>query len=109
NRADLLGPCLKSLRAQTIRHCLIVVDNASNDGTTDLVATAYPEVRLLRLPRNVGFAGGVAEALQRIDTPFVALLNNDAAADPLWLERSVEVLTASTDVAAIAARMVLWD
>jgi GT2 family glycosyltransferase len=81
---DLLASCLAGLRSQTVPHRLLVVDNASADGTAALLAT-YPEARVLRMPRNLGFAGGVAAGLAAVDTPYVALLNDDAVPAPGWL------------------------
>jgi GT2 family glycosyltransferase len=107
--ADLLAGCLASLDAQTIRHELLVVDNASTDGTRELLAGEAPTAEVLALDRNTGFAGGVAAALPRVRTPYVALLNNDAGADPHWLQRSLDVLDRHTDVAAVTARMLFWD
>jgi GT2 family glycosyltransferase len=107
--AQLLADCLQSLHAQTVPYRLIVVDNASTDGTGELVKALCPEAQVLRMPHNVGFAGGVAEATRYVDTPFIGLLNNDAAADPYWLERSLDVLASESDVVAVAARIVLWD
>jgi GT2 family glycosyltransferase len=107
--AHLLPECLASLAAQTRPHEVIVVDNASTDGTGALLAARFPTVRVLSLPTNRGFAGGVAAALPRVRTPYVALLNNDAAADPRWLECSVGALGQGNDVAAVTAKMLLWD
>ncbi|MFA9269937.1 MAG: glycosyltransferase family 2 protein [Baekduiaceae bacterium] len=59
NRAELLAECLTRLGAQTRPPDeILVVDNASTDGTADVVAERFPEVTLLRLPENVGGAGG---------------------------------------------------
>lgn len=109
--ADLLRDCLGSLRGQSLPHQVLVVDNASTDDT-EAVLSDFPEAQVLRLPANVGFAGGVAQALAHLDshapeTELVALLNNDAVADPDWLKNSVDALTPSC--AAITARMLLWD
>jgi GT2 family glycosyltransferase len=81
---DLLAACLTGLRSQTVPHRLLVVDNASTDGTAALLES-YPEARVLRMPRNLGFAGGVAAGLAAVGTPFVALLNDDAVPAPGWL------------------------
>jgi GT2 family glycosyltransferase len=103
----LLGACLDSLRRQTVPHRVLVVDNASTDGSAELLAGGYPEVRVLRSPRNTGFAGGVALALDAVDTPYVALLNNDATADPGWLAALLDEADRHPEAAAITSRMVL--
>jgi len=103
----LVAPCLRSLRAQTLPHQVLVVDNGSTDGTLELLASEFPEVDVLALPRNTGFAGGVAAALGRVDTRFLALLNNDAEADPAWLATGVARLVAAPGVAAVSSRMLL--
>ncbi len=106
---ELLKDCLASLASQDIPHRVLVVDNASTDGTDRLVAQEFPEAELLRLPTNTGFAGGVAAALERVDTRFVALLNNDAMAEPRWLGEALAFLDAHHDVAAVSSRMLLAD
>ena len=105
--AELLPTCLDSLAAQTMPHRVLVVDNASTDGTAAIL-TGY-DVDVLTLDRNTGFAGGVAAALDVLRSDYVALLNNDAAADPRWLEVSAALLDSDLDTAAVTARLVLWD
>ena len=60
---DLLRSCLESLR-EAVRVVedgqeIIVVDNGSSDGSGDMMRKEFPEVRLIELPENAGFAGGV--------------------------------------------------
>ncbi len=105
--AHLLPDCLDALRRQTVAHRLLVVDNASADGTAALLADRYPEARVLRLPANTGFAGGVAAGLAAVDTPYVALLNDDAAPDPGWLAALLGALAADPRVAAVTSRLLL--
>jgi GT2 family glycosyltransferase len=105
----LLDACLASLRAQTCAHRLVVVDNASTDGTLEYLDAHHPEATVVRNRANLGFAGGVAAALDRVDTPYVALLNNDAAADPGWLAALVAHLEAHPEAAAVTSRMLLTD
>jgi GT2 family glycosyltransferase len=105
--AHLLPPCLASLRRQTLDHDVVVVDNASSDGTAELLAREFPEVRVIGLPRNTGFAGGVQAGLDATDAEFVALLNNDAVAHEGWLAALVEEAAAHPEAAAITSRMYL--
>ncbi len=105
--AHLLPACLDSLRRQTLAHDVVVVDNASTDGTADLLRRDHPEVRTVRCARNTGFAGGVQAGLEATDAQFVALLNNDAVADPGWLAALVEEAEAHPEAAAVTSRMYL--
>lgn len=104
--AHLLPACLASLRRQTWPHRVVVVDNASTDGTTE-VLSRYPSVRVVRTEQNLGFAGGVQVGLQAAGTELVALLNNDATAEPRWLEELVTSAQAHPEAAAITSLMVL--
>jgi len=109
---ELLPECLASLGSQTVAARTVVVDNASTDGTLAYLAAQTELARpptVVALTENTGFAGGVAAGLQHVRTPYVALLNNDAAAEPEWLQRSLEVLTRRPDVAAVTAKMLLWN
>jgi GT2 family glycosyltransferase len=96
---DFIGDCLTSLAGQTVPHAVLVIDNHSTDGTTELLAEGFPEVQVHRTERNLGFAGGLAIGLEQIDTRWCALLNDDAVADPGWL---AELLTVAADSGAVA-------
>lgn len=109
NQAELAIAAIRSVLQQTVPARILVVDNASSDGTARRIATEHPDVRLLELPENTGFAGGVAAALDEVSTELVALLNNDAIADPRWLEASIAALDADPGAASVAARMLLID
>ena len=88
NGAHLLPPCLEGLRRQDLpagTFETVVVDNASRDGSLELLARDFPEVRVIASPVNTGFAGGNNLALRTVSTPYVVLLNNDAVPQPDWL------------------------
>jgi GT2 family glycosyltransferase len=94
----LVAGCLAALRRQTVPHRLLVVDNASTDGTAELLRS-FPEAQVLRLPRNAGFAGGVTAGLDEVATRWVALLNDDAAPEPGWLAALLDTASAGGVVA----------
>ena len=93
NGAHLLGDCLRGLAAQDLPEGQVatwVVDNASTDGSMELLADQFPWVRAIANDSNDGFAGGNNLALREVATPFVALINNDARPEPDWLRRLLE-------------------
>ncbi|MGY1807342.1 glycosyltransferase family 2 protein [Blastococcus sp. SYSU D00669] len=104
--ADLLEPCLASLAGQTVPHEVLVVDNASTDATPDVLAR-HPEARVVRNAVNLGFAGGAQVGLEAARTEFVALLNNDAVAEPDWLEALLATARAHPDAAAVTSLLLL--
>jgi GT2 family glycosyltransferase len=81
NTRELLLECLGSVRAHARRdpleHEILVVDNASEDGSADAVAREFPEVILLRNRENLGFGRAVNQALDVVHGDFVFLLNSD--------------------------------
>lgn len=88
NGGELVLACLAALRRQTCRdHAVVVVDNASTDGSPQAIAAAFPEVSLLAAGGNLGFAGGVNFALEHaVRSEWLALLNPDAIPEPDWLD-----------------------
>lgn len=93
NGRELLGASLQSVLRQTYRPIeVIVVDNASSDGSAALVRGQFPDVLLVESPVNRGFAGGNNLGWSRSGGELVAFLNNDAVADPRWLETLVGTL-----------------
>lgn len=96
----LIGHCLDALAAQTRPHRVLVVDNASTDGTAEEIAAHGP--RVLRMTRNIGYAGALAAALPQVGTPFMAWLNDDAQPEPGWLAALEQALD-DDDTAAAAA------
>jgi N-acetylglucosaminyl-diphospho-decaprenol L-rhamnosyltransferase len=89
NRRELLVSCLDSLERQTVEHHVIVVDNGSVDDTAQVVRDRFPDVQLVELERNYGFAGGVNRGVEQGKADFVVLVNNDVECDPRYLEQLV--------------------
>lgn len=92
NGRELLARCLDSLARQTVAHRVIVADNGSADGTVTLVRDRFPDVDVVGLDRNYGFAGGVNRGVERGEAPVVVLVNNDVECDPVFVERIVAPL-----------------
>lgn len=78
NGREMLEHCLSSLHHQTFTGFrVIVVDNGSSDGSNDLIAEKFPEVKLIRLDRNTGFSVAVNTGIKSSMAPWLLLLNND--------------------------------
>lgn len=101
-----LDRCLASVAEQAEE--LVVVDNASEGDTAVRVAERYG-ARYLRMRSNVGFAAGVNAGVKASTREHVALLNDDAFADPGWLSGSEKVLCDPT-IAAVAPKLLFaWQ
>ncbi|WP_374519786.1 glycosyltransferase family 2 protein [Undibacterium squillarum] len=88
NGGQLVLDCLAKLREQTLRPLeIILVDNASQDGSGQRAETEFPEVNVIHAGANLGFAKGNNLAVQKMhpDSEWIALLNPDAFPDPDWL------------------------
>lgn len=106
NGEDLLRRCLLSLRENT--HPLfstLVVDNASEDGSTEVLKVEFQSVRFIHSDCNLGFAGGCNLGILSCQTPYVFLLNNDAVVTPGWFLPLLERMEKHPDIAAIQPKI----
>lgn len=105
---DPLARCLPSLArcAEQVPLEVIVVDNASGDGTAAWVAGAHPWVRLIESPMNRGFTGGVNLGAAAASAPFLFILNPDCEVAPGALVRLLAAAEAASNVAAVAPALV---
>jgi GT2 family glycosyltransferase len=113
NRAALLEACLRSLlQPQGVEFEVVVVDNGSQDGSAEVVeafARGAPfAVRLLRNVENLGFCAANNQGIRASRAPFVALLNNDAEAEPYWLARLQSVFE-DPRVGMAASKILVYD
>lgn len=109
NGAVHLPGCLDALRAQTMRDFeVLVADNASTDDTP-AVLSRYPEVRVIALPRNLGFTGACNAGLRQAAGDLLILLNNDTEAAPTWLAEVAAAFERHPRAGMIASRMLLFD
>jgi N-acetylglucosaminyl-diphospho-decaprenol L-rhamnosyltransferase len=100
NGGEHLSRALESLRAQTREVDVVVVDNGSTDGSDRMVAERFPEVTLLALGENLGFGPALNRAIATHTADQVILFNNDAAAEPRFVEALLDELGAGVDSVA---------
>lgn len=77
-----------------------LADNNSTDDSVSFVKTNFPEVKIIQLERNMGYAGGYNAALQQIDADYFILLNSDIEVTPHWIEPIIELLEQDPEIAA---------
>jgi len=111
NTRELVRESLSSLIASSadVDAEIIVVDNASHDGSADMVAAEFPQVRLIRAPQNLGFAGGNNLGRKAAQGDFLVLVNSDAFIEPGALQRGLERMRESPQVGLAGGLLVGRD
>ena len=110
NRKLLLAQCLRSLRLQQgVQSETVVVDNGSSDGTAAMLAQEFPEVHLISNSTNLGFCQANNQGIAYAKSPIVALLNNDAEAEPGWLGALIAPIQADPNVAMAASKILQFE
>ena len=84
---------------------VVVADNGSTDTSLEYVAEAFPQVEIVRLDRNYGFAEGYNRALREVESEYYVLLNSDVEVSEGWCEKLVEALDADSQLAAVAPKL----
>ncbi|NOT12355.1 MAG: glycosyltransferase family 2 protein [Methylococcaceae bacterium] len=107
NGEQFLERCLSALMAQTVKpHEIILVDNASSDGSVEIVLR-FPAVKLMRLDQNTGFARGNNLAIEAasLTSEWIALLNPDAFAEPSWLQALLEAADSNPEFDVFGSKL----
>ncbi|MGQ9629136.1 MAG: glycosyltransferase family 2 protein [bacterium] len=110
NGERYLPGCLKSLLDQTFRDAeIIVVDNGSTDGSIPLIKKNFSQIVAVELGENLGFSGAVNEGIRRSEGGLIALLNNDAEAEPHWLENLHRASVEHSEASWFASKILCFD
>jgi GT2 family glycosyltransferase/glycosyltransferase involved in cell wall biosynthesis len=108
NGRGYLDRCLGSLRELAYPEGeleVVLIDNASSDGSVEHVRTAFPEVQVVVNDTNTGFSPAVNQGAELANGTYVALINNDAEADPSWLRAAVHELETEPTIACVASKI----
>lgn len=109
NGAEHLRRFLPSVVAAAPRDVEVVVaDNGSTDDSVRILREEFPSVRVVRLDRNYGFAGGYNRALEQIEADYFLLLNSDIETPAGWLEPVLECMERNPDVAVVSPKLIAW-
>lgn len=112
NGMEHLPACFNSLRDLDYppdRLELMIVDNASGDGSVDYMRSHHPGVRVVQSDENLGFAGGNNLGAREAMGEHVIFLNNDMAVDSAFVTALVEALQADTEAVSAGAKILNWD
>lgn len=85
-----------------------MADNASSDGSLEMLRTEFPVVRLIELDRNYGFAEGYNRALAQVDAEYVVLLNSDVEVTSHWLEPLLDYMDTHSGTVACQPKLLSW-
>ena len=107
NGKHFMKPCLDSLEHQTFtKFKVLVVDNASTDGSISYMKEHYPNIEVIALDKNYGFSRAVNVGIRHADTPYVILLNNDTTVDPHYIEEMVKAIRRSPRIFSVSSKMI---
>lgn len=87
---------------------VIVADNASTDGSMELVKSSFPSVKCLYNLTNEGFAGGYNWALKHVDADYYVLLNSDVEVTPGWIEPIISLMETDPKIAACQPKLLSY-
>ena len=109
NGRHMLERFLPSVVANSGEAEIVVADNGSTDDSIAFMQEHYPALRLIRLDRNYGFAGGYNRAMEQIDAEYFVLLNDDVEVTPGWVDRVVAQMDAAPEVAIAQPKLLMYD
>lgn len=102
----MLDACLDSLHKTTFRDfTALVVDNGGEASDLAGLEYRYPDVTVLRLPANAGYAGGCNAGLRQVSSPYIVFLNDDTIVEPDWLGHLVETVERDSAVGALQPKI----
>jgi hypothetical protein len=110
NGRQHLERCLMAVYDQHFAgYYVVMIDNGSTDGSCEWVAAHYPQVEVIRLARNAGFAAANNVGIAATTSRYVITLNNDTQVDPDWLGALVDAAETDETVGLCASRLLLAD
>ncbi|MDI6654718.1 MAG: glycosyltransferase family 2 protein [Candidatus Hydrothermarchaeota archaeon] len=108
NGKELTKNCLNSIRERTEYpdYEVIVVDNGSTDGSVEMLEREFPEVKLIKNDRNLGFGRGNNQGMEIAQGEYFFLLNNDTLVTRGWLTNAVEIMESDNRIASVGSTLI---
>lgn len=111
NGKHFLNVCLASLQDMDYPkkdYEIVLVDNASTDGSADFVRKKFPSVNLVQSQKNIGFASGCNLGVENAKGKYVVMLNNDTSVDKDWLTHLYNKIDSDSNIAAVNSKVLLF-
>src|ERR1044071_9911170 len=112
NGQKFLGDCIDSIHRLDFsreNYEIILVDNASSDGSCEFIVSNYPDVFSIQAKSNLGFAKGCNLGIENSSGEYIVLLNNDTVVDPNWLRELVSIAEADKSVAIVGSKLLFMQ
>ena len=107
NGKEYIEVCLNSIKKQTFKdYKVLIIDNASKDGSCEIIRDNYKEFELVVNNRNEGFCRAVNQGIEMSDTEYVLLLNNDTELHEQFLENMVKEIEKSDKIFSVSSKMI---
>lgn len=107
NGKEYIEVCLNSIKKQTFKdYKVLIIDNASKDGSCEIIRDNYKEFELVVNKRNEGFCRAVNQGIKMSDTEYVLLLNNDTELHEQFLENMVKEIEKSDKIFSVSSKMI---
>jgi N-acetylglucosaminyl-diphospho-decaprenol L-rhamnosyltransferase len=104
NGGEYLADCIRSLRGEGV-DTIVVVDNASTDGSLERLTRADPAVQAIRLPRNLGYGTAANRGVAATGTPYVLVMNADTVVEPGMVKGLLAALERDPRLGVVAPRL----
>jgi len=110
NGKQFLEECLNSIINQDFPfYNVIIVDNASSDGSVDYIKNDYPQFTLIENKENSGFAAAVNQGIEASSAEYIFLLNNDVELDPHCISNLLKCIEKDENIFAVASKMIQYS
>ncbi|AKB63323.1 glycosyltransferase family 2 protein [Methanosarcina mazei] len=109
NSKEDLKECIPSLISQTYQDFeIIVVDNASTDGSEEFIKANYPGIKTVQTGKNLGYAAGNNAGFEVAEGEYIVVVNPDTVADPEWLAKLIEPLENDPTITATTSKVLIY-
>jgi GT2 family glycosyltransferase len=110
NSKNDLSECIPSINLQKYTNYeIIVVDNASTDGSEEFIRTNYPEIKIVQIGKNIGYSAGNNAGLEIAKGEYIIILNPDTILDPEWLSELINPLKSDNKIVATTSKVLLYN